>query len=403
MQFGMVIGIGALLLMGCQSLNTTGREPAQEKSIQISPLFNTPGFDKAATTTVEDRIVEAINQAVPGSSIHVSMYIISDHNSAEALVLAAERGVDVQLVLDGRNQKLEKGDAIDIMLNGFEGHSGIEKCSEEPCIKFCHGPLQFLKIGKGTIGGGCHGLIINHNKFALFSELSTGARNVVMQSSANLEDAHLHRYNDLLEVQNDKILYEGYLNYWKGLKRDHTRLTSPGDFKGDSGIIVRTSPRLIGSDPVAELLKHVTCNLPNSSVRAAQSDLGRVGVARQLARLKAAGCTINVLALNNPELKQPGKKVRDALKDSLVLTPNEWAEAGRNSIHTKMILIDAAIDGAAERTQIVLTGSQNLDLYSLKTNDECQMEIRDPAIYSQYLAFWDKILLDAKAAGLIAF
>ena len=86
-----------------------------------------------------------------------------------------------------------------------------------------------------------------------------------------------------------------------------------------------------------------------------------------------------------------------------MLTTNEWEEDGRNSIHTKMILIDAAMEGSDERVQIVLTGSQNLDIYSLKTNDECQMEIRDPQIYSQYLGFWEKILQDAKNAGLVAF
>ena len=224
-----------------------------------------------------------------------------------------------------------------------------------------------------------------------------------MQSSANIEEAHLHRYNDLLEVQNDKKLYEGYLNYWKGLKRDRTRLTSPGDFQGDSGILVRTSPRLLGKDPVVDLLKRVSCKLPNSVIRAAESDLGRVGVARQLERLKNEGCSVSVLALDNLVLKQPGKQVREALGDSLVLTPSEWEQEKRNSIHTKMLLIDASIDGAAEKSKIVFTGSQNLDLFSLKTNDDCQMEIRDPMVYEQYLGFWKRILQDAATAGFKTF
>lgn len=390
------LSIAISIVMSLSSVQSFANE------IQIIPFFNTPGFGINATSTVEDRMVEAIQTAVPGSSIRVSMYIMSQPHVSQQLVLAAERGVDVQLVLDGRNIKnLVQGDAIDILIRGFDGHPGIDNCSQRPCVKFCHGPLEFLNIHHGTIGGSCHGLAINHNKFMIFSELSSGEKHVVMQSSANVEEAHLHRYNDLLEVQNDRRLFDGYMNYWNGLKRDRTRLTSPGDFSGDSGIVVRTSPRLIGKDPVKKLLKRVSCHLPNSTVFAAQSDLGRASIAKQLARLRREGCRIEVLALHNPHLNQPGRRVREALNSALVLTPSE--SETQNSIHTKMMLIDAAFDGANVKTKMVITGSQNLDLWSLKTNDECQMEIANDQVYDQYLTFWNQILSDASEAGLSVF
>ena len=174
------------------------------------------------------------------------------------------------------------------------------------------------------------------------------------------------------------------------------------DFVGDTGILVHTSPRLIGRDPVEHLLRHVTCNLPGSIIRAAESDLGRIHVAEQLEALKKKGCDVRVFALADARLKQPGKKVKRSLGDSLVLTDGETRH-GQNSIHTKMMLISAALDNSTERSLIVLTGSQNLDKYSLRTNDECQMEIHDGAVYSQYLGYWYKMMEDANAAGLAAF
>jgi hypothetical protein len=372
-------------------------------NIVIQPYFNLPGFNGRADRTVETRWIEAINQAVAGSKIHVSMYIINQRSVSEALVLAAARGVDVQLVLDGRNSKYKPNDAIDVLLNGFGGHAGLNSCSEKPCVKFCRGPFSFIGIKGGMIGNSCNGLVINHNKFMLFSKLSTGAEYVVMQSSANVEEEHAHRYNDLLEVQNDKKLYDGYLNYLAILKRDNTFIfKKPGDFVGDSGIIVRTSPRLIGKDPVEDLLKRVSCKLPGSIIRAAYSDLGRVGAARQLARLKSEGCKVQVYALYNKALKQPGKKVVKALGDSMIVW-EDGSQIGKNSIHTKMLLIDAAFDGKEQKSKVVLTGSQNLDIWSLKTNDECQMEIRNDAIFEQYLNFWGTILNDAQTGGLRVF
>ena len=373
-------------------------------NISIQPHFNNPGFGGKTDRTIENRWIEVIGQAGAGSKIHVSMYIINQRSVTEALVLAAARGVDVQLVLDGRNAKYVAGDAIDVLINGFDGHSGImDKCTEKPCIKFCRGPLSFVGIKGGMIGNSCNGVVINHNKFMLFSKLTGGDENVVMQSTSNLESEHAYRYNDTVEVRNDKKLYDGYINYYAALKRDNTFVFKKNpDFTGDSGITVRTSPRLFGKDPVVDLLKRISCNLPNSIIRGAYSDMGRLGAAKELARLKKEGCTVQLYALYNKALKQPGKKVVKALGDSIIVW-EDGSQVGKNSIHTKMTLIDAAIDGQQVKTKILLTGSQNLDVWSLKTNDECQMEIRNDDIFDQYLNFFNTIMTNAKSDGLRVF
>jgi phosphatidylserine/phosphatidylglycerophosphate/cardiolipin synthase-like enzyme len=52
---------------------------------------------------------------------------------------------------------------------------------------------------------------------------------------------------------------------------------------------------------------------------------------------------------------------------------------------------------------VVLTGSHNLDLFSLRGNDETLIEVRDQQIYDQYNQFLDQILFDARSAGLRLF
>jgi hypothetical protein len=375
---------------------------------ELVARFNTPGFTNGRSSVVQDKVIETINQAVPGSKIRVAMFIFTQVDTAKALVLASKRGVDVQLVMDGRSKQFrkEKGSAVDILENGFDDNPGINSCSDDHCIKFCSGPLNVLNpITHGSIGGACRGLVVNHNKFYTFSELSTGERNVVFQSSANLEEAHNRRYNDLVEIYRDNKLYDGYITYWEGLKRDHTYLKSSEDFYGDSGIVVHTSPRLFGKDPVVELLKRVNCSIPGSSIKAAYSDMGRQKVAEQLKKLKDQGCKINLIALYNDSLHQPGKKFLLTMDDSLAVMHDMSAKEDNqaNTLHTKVMLIDAALDNDNFKSKIVLTGSQNLDKASLRLNDETQLEIHNEDVYGIYLGLWYKIITDVKAAGIKIF
>lgn len=57
----------------------------QSRDVDADVVFNTPGFHDQATTTVEDKLVELIEQAVPGSQIRVSQYHIDRPETAVAL------------------------------------------------------------------------------------------------------------------------------------------------------------------------------------------------------------------------------------------------------------------------------------------------------------------------------
>jgi len=376
-------------------------------ALDAEPVFNTPGFVKQATATIEDKLISMTRLAIPGSKIRVTLYRVDRVPMMQALVEASQRGVDVQVVLDGGNKAFRKvtDHAIQVLV------SGIQCAPGEKCVKFCaspiKAPLSLLKIKEGyKVGGSCRGLVINHNKLFLFSELSDGSKNIIAQSSANMMEHQLEMYNDLLIIKNDPKLFAGFMNYWNKLKSDNTVLKKafPTLTSTDSKVKAYFFPRLIsGADPIEELLKKVNCRLPNSRIRGAQSAFTRAEVAKQMRRLFDEGCAVDIISRVDPVQKWSGNKGLDDIGDNIYVLPYRGKrpeEQHPNSIHTKIVLIDASIDNSAEKIPVVLTGSHNIDFWSLRANDEVLFEVRDRGLYEQYSDFIDRIVGDAHAGNI---
>ncbi len=374
---------------------------------ETEAVFNAPGFVRSSTATIEDKLIFLSQLAVPGSKIRVTLYRVDRAPIMQALVDASKRGVDVQVVLDGGNKAYRNttGHAINILTSGIQ-------CAEgEDCVKFCaspiKAPLSLLKVKDGyKVGGSCRGLAINHNKLFLFSELSDGQKNVIAQTSANMMEHQLEMYNDLLIIKNDAALFSGFMAYWQKLKSDNTVLKKsfPTISTADGSLKAHFFPRLIsGSDPIENLLKRVNCRLSGSRIRAAQSAFTRGDVAKQMRRLIDEGCAVDVISRVDPAQSSPGKKVVEELGDNLFVLPYKGAaleEQHPNSIHTKIVLIDASIDNSPEKIPVVLTGSHNIDLWSLRANDEVLFEIRDRNLHSIYSEFLDRIVYDAQTSSI---
>jgi hypothetical protein len=367
-------------------------------ALDAEVVFNEPGFHDRPSKAVENKYVSLIDQATPGSSIHMAMYQFTRLPVAEALVRASHRDVNVRLVLDGGNyiDQMKPGNAVTLLT------SDALKCSEKPCVKFCFGPVQ-IKIKDQTFGTGCNGLVINHNKFMLLSKLDDGSKNVSVQSSSNLSDEDLHQYQDILTIKNDKGLYDGYLDYWQMLYRDHTRLTPHKDIRGSGPVHASFFPRIVNKDPVMKLLRRVSCEIPGSNIRVAEADFNRLNVASRLQELKKQGCDVKVITRLEPAMFSPAVGVATRLGSSVLILPYRSKNPeyrSVNSVHTKMILIDAALDDSDERRQVVATGSHNLDFFSLRTNDETLLEVEDKAVYDQYIRFWSRLNEDARTSDL---
>ena len=380
------------------------------RATELEPIFNRPGFDGKVIATVEDKLIELTRQALPGSSIRAALYEVDRVPMAEALIEASKRGVNVELLFDGGNlaNKSVPGHAISRLVNELQCAPGND------CLKFCKGPLSPLIKLTGIkkeypLGNSCRGLIINHNKLFLFSELNDGSKDVVAQTSANMAENMMNMYNDLILVKNDLAFFKGFNEYWDRLKKDHTVFFKDSFHNletADKKVKAYFFPRMTGSDPVLNLLKRVNCNLPGSSIRVLQSVFTRKSVAQQMKKLESEGCALQVITRIDPVAFSPGKGVVQALGNSMIVLAFDGKlpeEKQPNSSHTKLVLINASIDNSPEKAAVVLTGSHNLDLFSLRTNDETLLEIRDQEIFDKYDAFISQYLDDARAANVRIF
>jgi len=146
---------------------------------------------------------------------------------------------------------------------------------------------------------------------------------------------------------------------------------------------------------VLEILRDIECD-GDSVIRVAHSrfEAQRHKVAKRLRTLADHGCDVHVLARSEPGKRSPGTSVVDELADLMTILPYKGPEleGRRNALHTKLILIKAPYRGSEEPTHIVLTGSHNLSITSLRLNDEVLLRIDDEAVYDSYEGFWDSII-----------
>lgn len=355
----------------------------------IEPIFNTPGFKGLKATAVEDRVVELISLATPGSSIHLSMYNFDRMPVARELLRASARGVGVNVVFDGalKSSKKTSGTPVYALLNGAESLAPL-KCQTPPCITFCGGALN--------INSSCRGSVNNHNKFILFSNLSDGRTSVVAVSSANWTESQLLQANDLLVVAGDEALYRGTISYWNALK--DSNLPVPQFIQGQiAGLYVFPNK---SSDPVLDNLNQVNCQLPGSKIRVLQSRLtdDRIAIAQRLMELSARGCDVKVVARHEPSMNSPGPKMIATLKDKLIILPYEGSrpeDKSINSNHAKVVIINASMNGTSTKVPMVMTGSHNLNKNSLRNNDELMYRIIDQELFEAYDGFWERVVSDA--------
>ena len=352
--------------------------------VVVEATFNRPGLADHQSTRLEDRIIQMIGQAAPGSSIHVSIYSFTRTAIADALLDARRHDVTIHVVVDGRTLR-KSGGAVELLRKGDAERGPLTGC-KGACVKVCR--------------RGCHGLHINHNKFVLFSEMRDGSRWVVAQTSANFTAGQHRHYNDLLVVKNDRALFNAFRGYFDDLTRRRLALRYYRRSRGSSGIGVHFFPRLLGSDPFVKILRGVRCDA-ESTIRVAHSrfESQRLAVARQLRRLADRGCDVQIILREEPKKRSPGRAVLKELEGLVTLLPYRAEGDDHNAIHTKLMLINAPRAGAEGRQHLVLRGSHKLSITSLYFNDDVLLRVDNEDLFSAYEAFFDEILMSHDTAG----
>ena len=331
---------------------------------RTGPIFNSPVGGAAKRDAISTRIGRLVAGTPKGGRISVAMYHFSSLDTASQLVAAARRGVSVQVVLDYESRSYA---AYRRLRRGLGGNTGkpswVVVCDEDR---------------------GCIGPEFNHNKFFLFSSTG-GARDMVVQTSANATDgARDTQWNDALVLQDDAV-YAAYLAYFRDLAAqrhtaDYHRSVQAGKYRLDF------FPWAKG-DPVSQALDQVSC-AGGTRVRLSLGHFTWGPIARRLWKLDDAGCRVQIVFdIVGPVAIHAltAKGGRNGNPETRYLT-----EGGRTTYaHSKYLLIDGTYQGRPQK--VVFTGSNNYTRVGFHGHDEAMITVADPQLETEYAANFDAV------------
>jgi phosphatidylserine/phosphatidylglycerophosphate/cardiolipin synthase-like enzyme len=344
-----------------------GPEPddGAEPAVTIQTVFSVRPADNGRDDTVEDAIVDLIQRAVPGSRIRVAIYTFTRDRVADELVAAHLRGVDVKVLLDGGAP-----DVLGSEVGTLQAGLGMDR------VHLCDAP-----------GTSCLGTGIMHHKTFLFSELSDGSRNVVLQASHNLTHIQLNLHNNAVIVRNDDRLFESYQQTFEDMWQDVENDTYYHYDNGSGPARVYYFPKGSGSDPVVSILNNVRCDATaRIRVLSAFFTHARRAVAQALAARQADGCDVAVVA--STAENNLGADVQSTLTAGGVTLVPYPERTGGWTIHSKVLLIDAPFEGSTGHRRLVFCGSHNWTGPALWSNDETMLRIEDDGVFQAFLDDW---------------
>ncbi len=338
---------------------------ARAAAPRFATVFSRRDAANGRDTAIEDALVRLIDATPAGAEIRVALFSFTRSPPSDALVRAAARGVDVAIVLDGG------ADGVGSEVAALTAGLGAAK------VHLCDAP------GTACVGSG-----IMHHKTFLFSALTDGRRDVVMQASHNLTTTQLTMHNNAVIVAGDGALYAAYRRTWDDLFADVEIPAYDRRADGDGPTHVQFFPRPTG-DPVIEALAEVRCDA-TARIRVAMAYFtdGRRGVATALAARAGDGCDVRVVA-GDAEIPL-GAVVASTLTGAGVeLT--RYPDRSGWSLHSKYLLIDAPTAAGPAHRRRVYTGSHNWTDAARAINDETLLTVEDDAVFAAYLADWEHV------------
>ncbi|WP_030223266.1 phospholipase D-like domain-containing protein [Streptomyces bikiniensis] len=397
--------------------------PAPVPTVTTGAVFNDPtSTDPIRRNAIFNHLSALIDGAVPGSDIKISLYMFMASSTTEAefssvplaqrLVAAHQRGVNVQVLLDGKyvgpwNTSYTELKKLQDRPEGSGTHSWVRSCAAgQACL--ATRPAAWA----GEAYKDWHG--VNHNKLFLFSQTkgsgTVPVNNVVVQSSGNLTtDDRKTFWNDALTVTENAELYSGYDAYftkqveaWADpTKRLSDVLMDKQAGRAKAYFFPRQTSGPDGNpdDVILNILNTVDNPVPghalchgNSSgvglngrtvIRIAQGGINRPAIAKKLYELDKAGCYVDVVygsadAESLTWLKKSEAPYNGVTLHELHSQMVNGQEVGTTT-HNKYLIIEGAYKGVPDQ-KIVFTGSHTYTKSALIGNDEALLKWDDSSI-----------------------
>jgi phosphatidylserine/phosphatidylglycerophosphate/cardiolipin synthase-like enzyme len=336
-------------------------------------IFNRPVGTAAEQRRIFTHVNRTIDSAPAGSTIRIAVFSFSEKVTADKLLAAKRRGVNVQLVFDDHT--------ISSQMKRLRAGLGKNPAARS-FVVYCHLSCR------GTGGN-------MHDKIFTFSRAGS-AENITMIGSNNMTAYNATRqWSDIYTIVNDPAMYFTVSGVFDQLKTDRARPRSyyQADIDGYEAQFYPYANATQYVDPLYLALSKVACTgaapgtgvngqtLVRLSQHAWNGNRG-IYLARKVAELQSQGCVVQVVYGVGV-----GTTVRGILsKAGVQLRAN--TQPGIRT-HQKILPVSGVYDGRPD-AQVVFTGSSNWSDGALK-RDETVLRISDPAAYAQYAQNFEDI------------
>lgn len=339
------------------------------RATQFTPVtgavFNRPVGSYSQQRAIFTHVNQTIDATPSGATIRFAVYSFAEKATADRLIAAHQRGVNVQLIFDNHVVYSQESRLQKILGKNTNAASFVKLCSRS-----C----------RGTSGN-------MHDKVFLFSQAGS-ASNVVMTGSNNMTRYNaVNQWSDIYTVTGDAALYFVFSGVFDQMKLDKPQ-SSPfisADVDGYQTQFYPYPGTTQTTDPLSQALSQVACTGVDATGAADVTSLkisqhawnGDRGVylADQVAALSKAGCDVSVIY---------GVGMGGSVKNRLVRAGVQVSAGTKRGIrtHEKYLLVDGSYAGDPA-AQVVWTGSHNWSDGAL-TRDEIILKVPGTTAYAQY-------------------
>ncbi len=322
---------------------------------------------------IAQNLINYIDAVPQGASIHVSIYLFDYKPILLALRKAYLRKVNLNVMVDASDRS-----------NNEETVNEINSWGDD---------IQIVQIKND-----CSSTAINHNKFVLFSEITTEGeplKNVVFQTSHNFEQISLSKIQDAV-IFADTGLYNAYLSYWNSLK-DHSAAGMKNyaytEYNSGSGDLSayfypkRKNGERYGEDTFIEILNNIK-DPSATSIQVGMSDWSdsRISILNKLEELVSQGANVEIIT----KTSNKGPKILTGLKD--IQDQGAYVKIYNTSqinIHMKVMLINGSFKNGNHN--MVITGTQNFTNNAIWNNNETSIILTDHAFFPKYEEYFSQL------------
>ena len=379
--------VAAVAALALTLLLATGGGGSSDRALRTTPAAATAGtytpvtgatFNRPVGTAAEQRRIfthvnRTIDSAPAGSTIRIAVFSFSEKATADKLLAAKRRGVNVELVFDDHT--------ISSQMKRLRAALGKNPASRS-FVVYCHLSCR------GTGGN-------MHDKIFTFSKAGS-AENITMIGSNNMTAYNATRqWSDVYTIANDPAMYFTVSGVFDQLKLDKARPRSfyQSDINGYEAQFYPYANATKYVDPLYLALSKVTCTgaAPGTGVDGAtlvrlsqHAWNGNRGIylAQRVAELRSQGCFVQVIY---------GVGVGTTVRSILTNAGVQMRANSKRGIrtHQKVLSVGGVYDGKPD-AQVVFTGSSNWSDGALK-RDETVLRISDPVAYGQYTQNFEDI------------